>query len=57
MKEVVEVGSQANERVEEEGVRVLDEGTLVKIGGQGSDTGLCTTGYGLRCWPTARSPE
>jgi hypothetical protein len=37
MKEVVEAGSQANERVEKEEVRVLDEGILVKTGGQGND--------------------
>lgn len=42
MKEAVEGGSQANEKVEEEEVRVLldEEGILVKTGGQENDT-LC----------------
>ena len=47
MKGVAEVGSQANERVEEEEVRALDEGILVKTGGQENDTGLRTIGYGV----------
>jgi len=39
MKGAVEVGSQVNERVEEEGARVLGEqGILVKIGGPENDT-------------------
>jgi len=41
MKGVVEVGSQANEKAEEEEVRALDEeGILVKTGGQENDTGF-----------------
>ena len=49
MKGVVEVGSQANEKVEEEEVRVLDEEEiLAKIGGQESDIGLCTVKCSLR---------
>lgn len=37
----MEVGSQANEKVEEEEVRVLDEEEiLAKIGGQESDIGF-----------------
>jgi hypothetical protein len=44
MKGVVEDGSQANEKVEEEEVRVLldEEGILVKTGGQENDS-LCAS--------------
>jgi hypothetical protein len=42
----VEAGSQANERVEEEEVRVLDEeGILVKTGGQENDTFCAPKSY------------
>jgi hypothetical protein len=55
MKEVGEVGNQANERVGEEEVQVLDEeGIPVKTGGQESDSGL----YTYRLWftlPTVRT--
>ena len=47
MKEAVEDGNQANEKVEEEEVRVLldEEGILVKTGGQENDTFCAPKNY------------
>jgi hypothetical protein len=46
MKGAVEAGSQANERVEKEEVRVLDEvGILVKTGGQENDAFCAPISY------------